>query len=881
MRLEKMVYLRLRSLFTRSSVDQELDEELRYHIERQIEEDVAAGMSPVEARHAALRGFAGFEQRKEECRDARGLNMIDHLTQDLKFANRQLWKQPAFAATAILMLAMGLCASVAIFAFVDAALIKPLPYSHPERLVGVYESTPQCPSCNLSYLDYLDWKKLNKTLESLEAYTNTEFIVSSAGGAKMARGARVSAGFFRALGVTPVMGRDFTGDDPLAEAKTVLLSNSAWRSRYGGRPDIAGKTVVLDNAAYTVIGVLPPDFHFAPMGPAEYWAPLDGRGSCEVRRSCHNLYGVSRLNNGVTIRMASSDTAVIAKQLERQYPDSNRGQGARVVPLSEVIVGNVRPILLVLLAGAGLLLLIACVNIASLLLVRSESRRREMAVRTALGASRKRLLRQLITEGLLLVAAGSALGLISAVWAMRLLSSLVPAALMEGAPFLAELGLNFRVCLFACGIALAASTLFALTPMLRMSFTEMRADLASGSRGAGGLTWRRLGAKLVVVELATAVVLLVGAGLLGQSLYRLLHVYTGFQPDHLVSVDLAVPAASYGKDPQAVALLRRILSSVSAMPGVISAGVTSTLPISCNCNTDWIRFVGKPYNGQHNEVNERDISPAFFATLKARLLHGRYFTDADDLTRTHVAVVNAALVRKYFPGEDPIGKQFGDTSLSPQSLRTIVGVVDDIRDGALDSEIWPSEYLPFNQSTDTFYSLVVRTAQSPEAILPALAAAIREIDPGIVATGGATFQNRIEISPSAYLRRSSAWLVGGFAVLALVLGVIGIYGVIAYSVSQRTREIGVRMALGAQQRTVFALVLREACWLIAGGLGLGVVGALALTRLMRTLLFGVASWDVPTLIAVAVVLALSALFGSFFPARRAASVDPVEALRSE
>lgn len=882
MRGTQIFRLRLRSLFSRSSVEQELDEELRYHVERQIAEDIAAGMRPEEARHAALRAFAGFEQRKEECRDMRGLNVIDNLWQDLRFAGRQLWKNPGFTATAILMLAMGLCASVAIFAFVDAALIKPLPYAHPDRLVGVYENTPQCPNCNLSYFDYLDWKKLNKTLESLEAYNQTGFIVTTPAGAKMARGIRVSAGFLHALGVTPVLGRDFVAGEDLPQAPhTVLLSDGTWHRRYGGRPDIVGQTVILGNAPYTVIGVLPRDFHFAPGGSAEYWATLDPNGSCELRRGCHNLYGVARLKEGVTLQAASADTAVIARQLEKQYPDTNRGQGAKVVPLTEVIVGNVRPILLVLLAGAGLLLLIACVNIASLLLVRSESRRREMAVRSALGASRLRLARQFVTEGLVLVAAGTVIGLFSASWTTQLLSGLVPADLMERTPFLAGLGMNPRVSLFACAVALLAAMLFALTPTLRLSFAEIRDGLVEGSRGSAGNTWRRLGSKLVVVELATAVVLLVGAGLLGQSLYRLLHVYTGFQPDHLVSLDVAAPAASYGKDPQAIALERRILARVATLPGVASAGITSTLPISCNCNTDWIRFVGKPYSGEHNEVNERDVSPAFFSTLKARLLRGRYFTDADDLSKPRVAIINEALARKYFPGEDPIGKQFGGVTLAPDSIRTIVGVVEDVRDGALDDQIWPAEYLPFNQSTDTFYSLVVRTSQTPEPMIPALAAAIREIDPGIVTTGGTTFQDRIEISPSAYLRRSSAWLVGGFAALALVLGVVGIYGVIAYSVSQRTREIGVRMALGAQQKTVFALVLREAGWLIAGGLCLGVAGALAVTRLMRSLLFGVQSWDVPTLIGVALVLAAAGLLASFFPARRAASVDPVEALRAE
>ena len=385
--------------------------------------------------------------------------------------------------------------------------------------------------------------------------------------------------------------------------------------------------------------------------------------------------------DGVTIQAAQADTSLIAAQLEKQYPDSNHGQGALVLPLSEVIVGNIRPILLVLLGGAGLLLLIACVNVASLLLVRAESRRREMSVRSALGASRVRLIRQFVTEGLVLVAAGSLLGLASASWAMQLLTRLIPAGMLSGMPFLQGLGLNLRVSLFGCGIALLAAVLFSVTPALRLSFAEMREGLGEGSRGSAGNTWRRLGSKLVVVELATAMVLLVGAGLLGQSLYRLLHVELQFQPDHLATLMIGAPDSTYGKDPQSVALGRQIMRRVLSLPGVTSAGTSSVFPVSFNGNTDWIRFVGRPYNGQHNEVNEREVSAGYFAAIGAKMLRGRYFNETEDDTKPKVVIINQALVKKYFPGEDPIGKVIGDTELTPKSLRQIVGIVDDIREG--------------------------------------------------------------------------------------------------------------------------------------------------------------------------------------------------------
>jgi predicted permease len=422
--------------------------------------------------------------------------------------------------------------------------------------------------------------------------------------------------------------------------------------------------------------------------------------------------------------------------------------------------------------------------------------------------------------------------------------------------------------------------IFAFTPALPLSFLELRNGLAEGSRGSAGHTWRRMGSRLVIVELATAMVLLAGAGLLGQSLYRLLHVYVGFDPDRLATLEVDAPSTGY-TDAKAVALGREIVRRVSLLPGVQSAAIITMLPVSCNCNTDWIRFVGRPYDGHHIEVPERDVSAAYFTTVRARLRRGRYFTEGDDLSKPRVAIVNQTLAAKYFPGEDPIGKQFGDTGLTPKSIRTIVGVVDDMRDGSLDSDIWPTEYLPFNQSPDYGFNLVVRTAQAPEGILPTMSAAIRQFDPGIGTCNARSMTSRIADSPSAYIRRSSAWLVGGFAAVALLLSVVGLYGVIAYSVGQRTREIGVRIALGAERRSVYSLILKEAGSLAGIGILAGLFASLLGAKLLRKLLFGVESWDIPTLLTVAAVLAVAALLASYIPARRAASVDPVEALRAE
>jgi predicted permease len=434
---------------------------------------------------------------------------------------------------------------------------------------------------------------------------------------------------------------------------------------------------------------------------------------------------------------------------------------------------------------------------------------------------------------------------------------------------------------FAVTITAASLLLFSVTPAVHFSISKMQDGLTEGSRGSAGRAWRRLGSRLVVVELATAVVLLAGAALCGKSLYRLLHVELAFRPDHLATVSAAGADARYTKPEQMIQLGREVVAAVESIPGVQSAAISTVLPVSFNGNTDWIRIAGKPYDGKHIEVNERDVTANYFQTIGAKLLRGRYFTDAEDLSKTKVVIINKVLADTYFRGEDPIGKQIGDTALSPKSIWTIVGVVDDVREGPLDAEIWPAEYHPFNQDPNTFFQVVALTSQNPEAALRSLTSAIHRLHPDVGTFGEATMTARINTSMTAYLHRSSAWLVGGFAVTALLLGIVGLYGVIAYSVTQRTREIGVRMALGAENRSVYLMVLSEAGRLAIAGIGLGVAGWICAASLARKLLFGVSTWDISALVAVAATLAFAAVLASFVPARRAASVNPVEALRTE
>ena len=874
-------FRKLSILFGRGRFQSELADEMRFHREQVEQEFIAAGMKPEASRYAAARRFGNATRINERSHEV-VIFGFETLVQDLRFALRQLRKKPGFAATAVLILALGMGVSVGIFSFVDAALLEPLPYAEPNRLLSVDEMSAMFPHSNLSYEDYLDWKRFNRSFSSIDVYTGTGYLFRTPSGAEPVPAARVSDGFFRTLGVRPLLGRDFLpGEDKPGRAKIVMLSYGTWLKRFSGRRDVVGQTVSLSGEAYMVVGVLPREFAFAPRGNAEFWAPLLDLSGCEKRRSCHNLDGIGRLRDGVTMQAALEEMKAIAAQLEKQYPGSNQGQGASVIPLSEIIVGDVRPILLTLLGGAGLLLLIACVNVASLLLVRSESRKREIAVRGALGATRARLVRQFITEGMLLAVAGCAAGLGVANWMMTILGHLVPKDVAPRILFLTGVGMNGHTLAFAGAVALVAAGVLSLTPILRLSFLEINDGLAEGGRNTAGRLWRRLGANLVVVELALAMVLLTGAGLLGRSFYRLLHVERGFDSSHLATVQVMAPENNYKTDSQQIGLYREIERRVAGLAGVQSVGLTSDLPVQCNCNTDWIRIVGKPFHGEHNEVNERDVSPNYLPTLKARLVRGRLFSEAEDKSKPRVIVINETLARKYFPGEDPIGQKVGTGDLAPEAMREIIGVVGDVREGALDAEIWPTEYQAINQVPYKYFAVAVRTAQDERTLLPVLVSTLHRIDPNLGVYGEITMTDQIDSTQSALLHRYSTWLVGGFAAMALVLGVVGLYGVIAYSVSQRTREIGVRMALGAQRSAVYRLVLNEAGRLIALGVVVGLACAVGAATLMRKVLFGVQAWDAGTLAVVALVLASAALLASYFPARRAASVSPTDALRAE
>ncbi len=867
-------------LFRRRKIDAELEEELDSFLSEEIAENLARGKSPEEARRLAGIKLGSRDSVRETVWHQNTLSVIDTLWPDLKYGVRTLKRTPGFAAVAILVMALGIGSSVAIFAFVDAALIKPLPYKDSARLVSVYEVVPSCPLCNVSYQNFLDWRKGNLPFSSLEAWGWTNYLINTPEGTEPGRGVRVSDGFFRTLGVTPILGRDFyAGEDRPGAPHTVLLRYGAWQKRFGGDRSVVGKTITLSNTSYTIIGVLPEDFHFAPIGDSDFWAALNDPNACDKQRGCHGMFGLARLKEGTSLQTAIASLKAEASQLERQYPDSNHGYSATATTLRDAVMGDIRPVLLVLLSGVFLVLLIACVNVSGLLLVRSESRKRETAVRAALGATPARQFRQFVVEALVMVAVGSALGLGAAYATMKLLIKLVPLRRMDGMPFLLTVGLNWHVLAFAGIVSLVAVAVFAVTPAMRLTRGNLRGDLTEGGRGAAGNTWRRVGTKLIVLELATAVVLLVGAGLLGKSFYLLLHVNLGMQPDHLATLAVETPK-TYAEGDKQMVLERLILSRIGSLPGVQSVSVSSNRPVRAWDGGVSLVVPGRPTNGKRNDIPERLVSAGYLSTVGARLLRGRYFTEAeDDGNKPLLFVVNQTFARKFFPGEDPIGKH-----VAYEGTKTpieIIGEVEDIKEGQLDSLNQPVIYVPFNQWSYGWFNLVVRTRQNDESILPTLTAALHQIDPNIATSDATTMTDLIDDSTSVYLHKSSAWLVGGFAVLALVLSVVGLYGVIAYSVSQRTREIGVRMALGAQRSSVYQLVLKEAAWLIVLGVVAGLGCSIAATTLMRKLLFGTQAWDAPTFVCVAVVLGASALLASYIPAHRAASVNPVDALRAE
>lgn len=878
---------RLRHLLTRRRRYEELAESIREHLEEKISDLMAHGMKQEEAKDSARREFGNVTRIVERSREVWQWSCLESICADIRFAFRQLRRTPGFTATAVLTLSLGIAAAVAIFVVVNSALIEPLPYPAPSRLVRVFESIRQAHRMTFSHDNYLDVRRNNHVFASIAAYdVRRNFILQKASGAEQVDGASVTGDFFRTLGVQPMLGRDFRStpaNESLAAASpNVILSYAAWQKYFAGSDHVLGKTAVLNGEPYMVIGVMPRTFQFAPMGAAQFWMTLHpfAKDSCELQRGCHVMGVIARLKSGVTLTQAFENVRSIAIRLKQEFPGADRDENVNIVSLDEVILGNMRSILETLLVGAGLLLLITYINLAGLLLVRSENRRQEFAIRGALGAGRSRLIRQFITEGLIITVGSGAVGFSAALLAHHFLLRLIPAYMLNSMPYLKGSAWNGHVAIFFATLLVMASAIFSLAPALRLPFAELRSALSEGDSGSATMARRRLGARLIILELATTVVLLMGAGLLGKSFYKLLHVNVGFNPDHLAALQIVAPEARYSKPAQQVTLQREIIERLSHLPGVSGAGTANGLPIGW-IGTTSISFSGDTSLTVGHEVGERQVSTGYLSTLGAQLVKGRYFTRTDNSKAPQVAIINQSLAHEYFPDKNPIGKLiFREGQL--QHPMQIVGIIADVKEGALSSNNIPFIYRPFLQSPNNRFGIIVRTSQEPAYLLPEIIAAIHSIDPEIAVSDSSTMLRTIGDSPAAYLHRLSAWLVGSFATLAYVLSIIGLYGVIAYSVSRRTREFGIRMALGAQRKAVSQLILKEAGWIVFIGIVIGLLMSIASNIfLVRTLLFEVRPWDVWIASSIVVVLALSTMLASYIPAHRAAAVDPMRALRSE
>jgi predicted permease len=888
----RKVRLRLRSLFHRRSVEYELDAELQFHLDRQIEENLGSGMAPGEARRAALRVIGGLTQYQEECRDMRRVKLIENFAQDLRFGLRTQRQAPAFAAVAILTLALGIGANTAIFSVVYAALLRPLPYRQPDRLITLGEVRSQenlsgplsLESWNASYPDYLDWRAQSKTFESLAGFTGDGFTLRGAGEPETVLAAQATTNFFSTLGVKPFLGRDFhAGEDTAAGPYAAILTHSFWKNRFGGDARVIGRSIQLDSNSVTIVGVLPAGFEFAPQGNVKMWVPLHIAGDLVTRRSLRWMRVIGRLARGGTSAPARAEMDLINARLAAAYPGQNGAIRIVMAPLRDRIVGQIRPVLLVLFGAVGFVLLIACANIANLLMARAARRRKEFAVRTALGAGRGRLISQLLAESLIIASAGAALGLLIAQYGTQMLIAAIPQALLDSMPFLRDAHADPVVLAFLFCTMILTGAAFGLAPALEMFNRNIGTTLKDESRGSTGGVRTQVRQALVIAEIAFSLVLLVGAGLMVKSLTALLDRNPGFDTRRLLTFSVFLPPAAYPKDPDIIRFDRDFMDRMRALPGIVGVSSTSVVPLTGGGNTIRFAIEGHPVaTGQENECSIRDVSSGYFSLMGIPLVAGRFFNDADDTAAGPMRViVNQAWVKRYLPGEDASGKRIRFTYSPSQPFRQVAGVVGDIADAALDSYNEPILFAPFRQDAGSFITYVVRTAGDPAGAIGAVRAALRNIDPQLITIIPLTMDQIVAQSPSVFLRRYPSLLIGSFAALAMILAVVGLYGLISYSVSQRTRELGIRIALGAQSGDVVRLVVGEGARLTMMGVGVGVLAALSLTRLMRSLLYGVSAVDPSIFGSVALLLTVVAAMACYVPARRAMRTDPIVALRYE
>jgi putative ABC transport system permease protein len=801
---------------------------------------------------------------------------MESLIRDIRYGARVLARRSGLVFVAITTLALGIGANTAVFSVVNSVLLNPLTYKDPDRLVRVYEKRLQLGRTRnvASAPDFLDWRAQNQVFDRMAAWTGWGANLTGEGGEpERISGALVTADLFPLLGVEPLHGRTFLPeeDGPGDRGYVVVISHGLWQRRFGGDPSIVGSTVTLNTRSLTVVGVMPPGFQF-PTAEAEIWVPLGLNPADPGNRGSHFLDVVARLKPGVTLEQAQAEMDAIAGRLEQEYP-VNTGHGVNLFHLFDETVGNIRPALIVLLAAVGFVLLIACANVASLLLSRAAARRKEMAIRAALGASRMRLIRLMLAESLLLAAAGGAAGLLVAVWGVDGLIAISPA----DTPRLDEIRIDSRVLIFTSAVTLLTGIVFGLIPALQASRTEMTDSLKEGGRALGPIR-NRARSFLVISEVALSLLLLVGAGLTINSFIRLSSLDPGFDSDNVLTMMLNLPGSKYREPHQQVAFMQRVTSDLGEIPGIESTGLVIILPFGGGSGSRYFQIEGRPPQppGQGLNANFNLSGPGYFRTLGIPLLRGRDFTDQDTRDKPEVAIINAEMARQFWPDEDPLGKRI---RIGDSPWRTIIGVVGDTRQSKLDVGPRQEMFYPMLQSPSLFMTLTVRTSGEPKEYISAVRDRVMSLDADLPLYSIRTMNERL--AESVAPQRFTLLLMSIFAIVAIALAAIGIYGVMSYNIAQRTHEIGIRMAIGAKTSDVLKMFVRQGMVLAASGMAIGLGAALALTRLMTSLLYGVSVRDPLTFFIVILLLAIVALAACYIPARRAMKVDPMVALRYE
>jgi predicted permease len=886
-RLFHLVRMRLRALLRRSRVERDLNRELNFHLENQIQEYIARGMTPEDARIAAKRALDGVTEIQEECRDMRRLNQIETIVNDLRYAIRTLGRTPGFTAIIVLTMALAIGANSAIFSVIQGVLLRPLPYAQPDRIVRIFLNGANFPKFPLNPFDMRDFRSRNHSFDSIAGIYRQDLQLSDVGEPVMLRAFQVTSGYFHVLGFQPARGREFTVEDERPNARLAILSDRLWRTRFQSNAGIVGRNITLDSQPYQVVGIMPPgvqhpgnDYHAIADGDTvDLWVPFPFQGNPN-RRGSHYMEGIARLKPGVSPEQATTDMNAMMEQLGREHTEA-KGWRVYLVPLYREMVGSTQRMLFVLLGAVGLLLLIACTNAANLLLARSSARVREIAVRSALGAARTRIVRQLLTESLVIALTGAAFGAMLAVGGVRALVALLPA----GFPRAAEIRLDSWVFLFTLVIAVLTGILFGLAPALTASRADLQHSLREGGPNASSSGRHlRLRNLLAVGETGLACVLLIAAGLLLHSFVNLLNADPGFRAQQVLTASVSLPFKNYSKDPLIIGFYDRLIPALEAMPGVRTVGLGSDLP--------WTGYdeniSGFNIEGKSEEFNNKTTgrfhgaSVNYFSALGIPLLRGRFFTEQDKDGAPQVLIINDVMAQRYWPGEDAVGKRiaFSDKPTEKDWMR-VVGVVGNVKDHADSASAKNAFWSPATQGAGAFntFSVALRANGDAASLTNSLRSMVRQIDSSLAVSDIRSMQQIADSSVAQ--QKFSLFLVGLFAALALVLATIGMYGVISYAVSQRMHEFGMRMALGARPWDLTRMIVSQGLRLSLIGAAAGLLAAAGVARLLDSLLFGVKGTDPVTFAAVAILAVTTAAVACFLPARRATSADPVRLLRSE